>query len=190
MHDQMILDRKVSLAAAALMLTLALLPLMDGGFDHQVTHWVFFLMLAVSILLVYGEKWSIPLHISHPFFWYSLFVLWGGVSIFWSINPHRTLVEFLEIALYGLVFFLAARINEDNAIRVARIALIAGVGAALFGISQFIFLSSSRIQATFANANPLGIYLVMLFFLGWGYFLRRSNRWLAAACVILLVPWL
>lgn len=177
----------LTLPELILMLTLVLLPLLEGGFDHLVIYWVLFLLLGVSMLLTYLEKWPVSLDIQAPLLWYGLFVFWGGLSIFWSLNPHRTLVEFLQISCYGLVFFLARRLDEDNIFRVGRIALIAGVGVALFGISQYIFLSSSRIQATFTNANPLGIYLAMLFLLGWAYYLRRPNRWLAVGCVTLLV---
>ncbi len=187
MFSQVHIKTIITLPGLALMLTLAMLPLLDAGFDHQVIYWILFLLLAGSITTTYRENWHLKLALDNPLLWYFIFVFWGGISIFWSLNPHRTLVEFLQIACYGLVFFLALRLNEDNIFRVGRIAFIAGVGVALFGISQHLFLKSSRIQATFTNANPLGIYLVMLFFLGWAYYLRRPNRWLAAGCLVLLV---
>lgn len=177
----------LSLPAIALMLALFLLPLFDAGFDHHVIYWVLFLLLAVSIFIVYREKWNLNIDLHEPLLWYLLFIIWGGISIFWSINPHRTLVEFLQLVVYGLVFFLALNLNEDNTFRVGRIAFIAAVGIALFGISEYLFLTSGRIQSTFTNSNPLGIYLVMLFFMGWSYYLRRPNYWLISGCIILLV---
>lgn len=186
---QLLSERKsvVSLPAFMLMLTLVLLPIFDAGFDHHVIYWVLFLLLAVSIFIIYKEKWNLSIDLNEPLLWYSLFIIWGGISIFWSINPHRTLVEFLQLVCYGLVFFLSLHLNEDNILRVGRIALIAAVGIALFGISEYLFLTSERIQSTFTNPNPLGIYLVMLFFVGWSYNLRRPNYWLISGCVILLV---
>ena len=148
----------LSLPAIALMLALFLLPLFDAGFDHHVIYWVLFLLLAVSIFIVYREKWNLNIDLHEPLLWYLLFIIWGGISIFWSINPHRTLVEFLQLVVYGLVFFLALNLNEDNTFRVGRIAFIAAVGIALFGISEYLFLTSGRIQSTFTNSNPLGIY--------------------------------
>ena len=186
---QLISEQKsaISLPAFTLMLTLVLLPTLDAGFDHHVIYWVLFLLLAVSISIIYMKKMNLNIDLHEPLLWYLLFIVWGGISIFWSINPHRTLVEFLQLVCYGLVFFLALNLNEDNIFRVGRIAFIAAVGIALFGISEYLFISSERIQATFTNSNPLGIYLVMLFFLGWSYYLRRPNRWLISGCVILLV---
>ncbi|MGI5880324.1 MAG: O-antigen ligase family protein [Syntrophomonadaceae bacterium] len=176
----------LSLPAFTLMLTLVLLPTLDAGFDHHVIYWVLFLLLAVSISIIYMKKMNLNIDLHEPLLWYLLFIVWGGISIFWSINPHRTLVEFLQLVCYGLAFFLALNLNEDNIFRVGRIALIAAVGIALFGISEYLFLTSARIKATFTNSNPLGIYLVMFFFLGWSYYLRRPNCWLITGCVILL----
>ncbi|HAP32413.1 MAG TPA: hypothetical protein DCQ14_05095, partial [Firmicutes bacterium] len=124
------------------------------------------------------------------------FVLWGGVSIFWSLNPHRTLVEFLQLVCYGLVFLLASRLEAENLFRLGRIAWLAGTGAALFAISQHLFLFPGRVSGTFTNPNPFAIYLAMLFFIGWGYYLRgtvktvprlhQSDRWAAAGSLLLL----
>lgn len=177
----------ISLPAFTLMLTLVFLPTLDAGFDHNVIYWVLFLLLAVSLFIIYMEKWNLNIDLREPLLWYSLFIIWGGISIFWSLNPHRTLVEFLQLVCYGLVFFLALNLDDDNIFRVGRIAFIAAVGIALFGISEYLFLTSARIQSTFTNPNPLGIYLVMLFFMGWSYYLRRPNYWLISGCIILLV---
>lgn len=179
--------KTVSLAALALMLALVLLPLLDGGFDHHVTYWVFFLLVLAAIYLALQERLVLDLRVGHPLSWYILFLAWAGVSMSWSLNPHRTLVEFLQVTGYGLVFLLASQQDRDSIFRIGRIAVIAGTGAALFGISQYLFLSSSRIQATFTNANPLGIYLVMLFFLGWGLYLRQPSPGRAAVSLVLLV---
>ena len=181
------LNNQISGAAFALMITLAFLPLMEGGFDHEVIYWVLLLLTAVSIFLCFKEKWQIVVSQQEPLLWYALFVIWAGLSIFWSLNPHRTLVEFLQLACYGLVYLLATRLDEHNFYRVGRMALIAGVGIAAFGISQYLFLALSRIRGTFPNPNPLGIFLVMLFFVAWGCYLRRSGRLLAATSLVLMV---
>ncbi len=177
----------ISLPAFTLMLTLVFLPTLNAGFDHHVIYWMLFLLLTVSIFIIYMEKWNLNIDLHEPLLWYSLFIIWGGISIFWSLNPHRTLVEFLQLVCYGLVFFLALNLDDDNIFRVGRIAFIAAVGIALFGISEYLFLTSARIQSTFTNPNPLGIYLVMLFFMGWSCYLRRPNYWLISGCIILLV---
>ncbi len=170
----------------ALMLTLSLLPILNGGFDHHIIYWTLLLLLLVSLGVTYSNKVSLNINFREPMLWLMLFLLWAGISIFWSINPHRTLVEFLQLVIYVLVFFLALQLNNESIYKVGRIALIAGVGIALFGISQYLFLNITRIDATFTNPNPLAIYLVMLFFLGWGYYLRSPNRCLAAGCLLII----
>ncbi|UMZ73504.1 O-antigen ligase family protein [Natranaerofaba carboxydovora] len=179
-------SNQVSLPAFALMITLALLPLLDGGFDHNVMYWVLFLLLIVSLITFTTNKINILIDLYHPLFWYVLFFLWCGISIIWSLNPHRTLVEFLQLGIYGLVFMLALTLSEDNVYRVARIIVITGFGIALFGISEYLIISTGRIESTFTNSNPLGTYLLLIFLLLWGYNLKRSNVLLYLPSIIIL----
>jgi tetratricopeptide (TPR) repeat protein len=58
---------------------------------------------------------------------------------------------------------------------------------ALFGISHYLLISSTRIESTIAHPNSLGIFMAMLFLLGWGYYLRQPNRYLAIISVVLLI---
>lgn len=178
---------KTSYAALLLMLTIVLLALYEAGFDNNLFYWILLPLLVITILLVRYNLIRLDLSYKKPFFWYCLFLLWAGMSIFWSLNPHRTLVEFLQLALYGLIFLLATSLNESNIFRVSRIALIAGFLIALFGISQYMFLDSSRIESSLGNANIMGIFMVMLFLIGWGYYLRQPSRFFAIVCVTLLV---
>lgn len=177
---------KVSPAALALMLTVVFLSLYDAGFDNNVLYWVLIPLLIVTILLTLRNKIILDISYTEPIVYYALFLLWAGISIFWSLNPHRTLVEFLQLSLYGATFLLASSLNEKSMLRVGRISIILGLAVALFGISQFLFLSSSRITSTFTNPNPLGIFLVMIFFASWGYYLRKRNRHLAVVSLIIL----
>jgi O-antigen ligase len=178
---------KVSPAALSLMLTVAILPLFEAGLDHNVIYWVLLPLSASLIYFVLFGQIKLNLTPGKPAFCLILFWFWAGISIFWSLNPHRTLVEFLQLSICVMVFVLASNLDEENSFRVGRIALITGLGVALFGISQYLFISSSRIESTIANANSLGIYLAMLFLLGWGYYLRKPNRFIAFTSVILLI---
>jgi O-antigen ligase len=173
--------------ALPLMLSIVFLSLFEAGFDHNVIYWVLLPLSASMIYFTLSGHINYRLVPGKPAFFLLLFWLWAGISIFWSLNPHRTLVEFLQLAICVLVYVLASNLDEVNSFRVGRIALIAGLGVALFGISQYLFISSSRIESTIANANSLGIYLAMLFLLGWGYYLRKPNRFIAFTSVILLI---
>ena len=179
-------EEGLSFGAFFIMLALAILPLFEGGFDHNVIYWALLLLIIAGFVSAIRKNLVFDLKITRPVFWYFLFILWAGASIFWSINPHRSLVELLEISAYGLIFVLITQQNKENLFRIGRMTIIVGVAVALFGISQYLFLDPSRIQSTFANSNPLGIYLVMVFFLGWGFYLRFPNRLLAIGCLVLL----
>jgi len=177
----------VSPAALALMLTVVILSLFDAGFDNNAVHTVVIMLTGVAIFLSVKGKLPLCFNLKHPLLWYSLFFFWAGVTIFWSVNPHRTMVEFIQIASYGFVFILASSLNTDNIFRVGRIALTTGFGVALFGLSYYLIISTSRIQSTLVNANVFGIYMVMLFLIGWGYYLRKPNLYLGTVCVTMLV---
>jgi hypothetical protein len=169
---------KVPLATLALMLTVVFLTLFEAGFDHNVVYWVVIMLSVVAfyVLIKGNTNANIDLSYKRPLLWYSLFLLWAGLSIFWSINPHRTLVEFIQLSLYWLVFMLAISITEDSVLRLGRITLITASGVAIFGISQFAILESRRMLSTFTNPNPLGIYLVMIFMASWGYYIRNNKK--------------
>ncbi len=177
----------VSPAALALMLTVVILSLFDAGFDNNAVHGVIFMLTGVAIFLSIRGKLPLYFNVKHPLLWYTLFLAWAGVSIFWSLNPHRTMVEFIQISSYGFVFLLASSLNTDNIFRVGRIAMITGFGVALFGLSHYLLISTSRVESTMVNANVFGIYMVMLFLIGWGYYLRKPNLYLSIGCVIMLV---
>jgi O-antigen ligase len=169
------------------MFSIVFLSLFEAGFDHNVIYWV---LLPLSASLIY---FTLSGHIYYrlgpgkPALFLLLFWLWAGISVFWSLNPHRTLVEFLQLSICVMVFVLASNLDEENSFRVGRIALITGLGVALFGISHYLLISSTRIESTIANANSLGIFMAMLFLLGWGYYLRKPNRYLAFISVVLLI---
>jgi len=169
------------------MLTVVILPLFEAGFDHNVIYWV---LIPLSASLIYFFLFDhIKLHLSpgKPALYLILFWFWAGVSVFWSLNPHRTLVEFLQLSICVMVFVLASNLDEESSFRVGRIALITGLGVALFGISHYLLISSTRIESTIAHPNSLGIFMAMLFLLGWGYYLRQPNRYLAIISVVLLI---
>jgi O-antigen ligase len=178
---------KVPLATLALMLTVVFLSLFEAGFDHNVVYWGVIMLSIVAFYLLVKGNVTIDFSYQKPFLWYSLFLLWAGLSVFWSINPHRTLVEFIQLSLYWLVFLLATTLTEDSVLRLGRITIITAAGVAIFGISQFAILESKRMISTFTNPNPLGIYLVMVFMISWGYFIRKKNNSYYAILILLIL---
>ena len=187
MSTKIVTSGKVSPPALVLMLAVVFLVLFDAGFDNNAVHGVLIMLVTATMFFAFRNLLLLDLSFKQPLIWYILFLTWAGISIFWSINPHRTLVEFLQLASYGLAFLLAAALNRDNIIRVGRIVLITGFGVALFGLSQYLLLDSSRIESTLTNSNMFGIFMTMLFLFGWAYYIRQPNRYLAVVCITLLV---
>ncbi len=179
-------SRNVSVQAFALMIVLSVLPLLDGGFDHDVMYWALFVLLLAALIITFKAKAGVYVDIYHPLFWYVLFLLWTGFSVAWSLNPHRTLVELLQLCIYGLVFVLAMKLREEDLYRVGRIAIFAGLGVAFFGIAEYLFVSTGRIESTFPNSNPLGTYLLLIFLLFWAYSLRAKKTSFYFLAVIIL----
>lgn len=176
----------ITFPALILMLVSAFLLLFNAGFDHNVIYWLLLPLTTVSIFLVSREKLILEFNIRQPSFWYFLFLLWSGLSIIWSLNAHRTLVEFLQLSLYGIVFVIASSLDREQIPRVGRIVLITGFGVAIFGLSQYLIIEDARLESTMANANVLGIFLVMFFLSGWSFYLRKNNLYLAIICITLL----
>jgi len=187
LSTKIVTSGKVSPPALVLMLAVVFLVLLDAGFDNNAVHGVLIMLVTATMFFAFRNLLLLDLSFKQPLIWYILFLTWAGISIFWSINPHRTLVEFLQLASYGLAFLLAAALNRDNIIRVGRIVLITGFGVALFGLSQYLLLDSSRIESTLTNSNMFGIFMTMLFLFGWAYYIRQPNRYLAVVCITLLV---
>ncbi len=179
------LKKGMDIITVSLMITLSLLSLLNGGFDNEVVYWVLLALLAVSGWLLITGRSLFNIAFDTPLLWYALFVFWGGMSIFWSLNPHRTLVEFLQLVCYALIILLSMQLQKDNFVKVGRMLLITGIGIAAFGIGEYLFVENGRIASTFFNPNALGIFLVLVFCFSWGYYLRRPNRILFAACLIL-----
>ena len=133
------------------------------------------------------KKEKVVLRIIQPILWYSLLVCLSIISMLWSINRVRTVIELIQLICYGQVFVMISNLDEENKYKVERIVLIVGTGIALLGISEYVFAQSIRIQSTFTNANPFGIYIAMLYLVAWDYYLRRPSRMLSIMSVILLI---
>jgi O-antigen ligase len=180
---------KFTFTALVVVLAVVFLSLYEAGFDHNVVYPVAIALLIFIILisLFNKELKSVELNPGSPAFFLLLFFLWSAASFFWSVNQHRTLVELIQLTIYLALFYLAIFITQEEQFRVGRLLFILGSAIALFGISQFMLLESTRIYSTFSNPNPFGIFLVMLYLCGWSYYLRQPDRILAAACLIFLI---
>ena len=181
------LNTAITHQSLAVVAVLILVPIFEGGFDHQIVYGAVFLLAASLFYENYRKSKATILTWKVPEFWLLWLIVWSAVSIFWSISYMRSMIELLQMLCYALVFLTVSRLDETQRMKTARLVLIGGAGISLLAVAEYIFLFSSRISGTFTNPNPFGIFLVMLFLAAWGSFLRNANRWIAAASVIFLI---
>lgn len=160
----------------ALYLWLGITPLLNAGFDHDVIFWLIMITGVILIGYFIQNKDSILIYIPGINLFLSLFLIWCAFSIIWTIHPVRSIIELLQLFSFVMVFGLIKSINEDELHRVARIVLITGTGISLFGILEYIFVAGRRIQSTFTNPNPLGIYLAMLLLVVLGLSIHKRMK--------------
>lgn len=177
----------ISVHSISLMLALAMLPLIDGGFDNNILYWVILGISGALLILPLQVKDHKTIAVDTPLLFYILLLCLSLISMIWSINKVRTLIEFLQLACYGMIYIVVRNLDEDNKYRVGRIAYIVGVAIAILSICEYVFVNSTRMQGTFTNPNPFGIYTAIVFLLGWGYYLRSPNRALGITSMVLLV---
>ncbi|OPL08111.1 MAG: hypothetical protein AVO33_01960 [delta proteobacterium ML8_F1] len=60
--------------------------------------------------------------------------------------------------------------------KLIKVLLLVTGGIALLGILEYLFVSGSRIHATFTNPNPFGIYMVMMFLMSLAISIRNKSK--------------
>lgn len=183
-HEENIV-RQLMKPATALFIWLGITPLFDAGFDHDIIYWL--LMITGVLLIGYflQDKSTFRMSIPGNDLYLLAFLAWTALSIIWTVHSVRSIIELLLLISFAIVFWLIKMIKEDELFRVSRIVLITGTGIALFGILEYIFVAGRRIQSTFTNPNPLGIYLAMLFLVVLGLYVHKRNKQLFfVGCII------
>ncbi|MFO7820395.1 MAG: O-antigen ligase family protein [Halanaerobacter sp.] len=175
-----------SISYYGLLIVLSLLALYNGGINHNIIYWSFFIVIIIIACYAYKNNLKLDFHFSNPLLWYLIFCLWSGLSIFWSISPHWTVVEFLKLITYGAVFILARKLKTRERKKLIEIISLLALGTVCIGILKYLFVSQGRMQSTFYNSNPYGLFIAMVFSLIWGLEMR-SNKQLNFKAIILLI---
>ena len=176
-----------SLPAMALLIIISILPLFNGGLDHNVSNLALFFALAAALWLIIKYNVTLNRTSAPPFIFFGLLLLWSGISIFWSLSPHRTMIELLQLGLYGTAMFIATQITQSGYMRIGRIVIVVGTLLVLHGIMQNLLLGETTVYSTFHHHNPLGIYMVMLFFCSWGYYQKQGKTVALIVSIIFLI---
>ena len=146
-----------------IILFLGLVPILNAGYDHDILFWLIFISLPILFVITIQNKKDYTLEFNSPNFFLILIIFWSFISIFWSINYVRSIIEWFQLFSAILIFLLIKGRNKKDLIKVVKIIHITGLGIAGFGMLEYIFVAGRRIVSTFPNPNPFGIYLAMLF---------------------------
>jgi O-antigen ligase len=138
---------------------------------------------AAGVLHILARRTLRPLRWFHGFA--GLFVLWAGASVFWSIDPEASESRFLTYLQLGVLVWLIWEIAPSSRqgrallqayVLGASVSAVAAVYNSLYGAS----VDPARFTALNANANDLGLVLVlglpMAWYLGLSQWHRRAAR--------------
>lgn len=137
--DRIILKSRFNLATISLFIILTILPLLDGGFDNNLSMYLLLFSLLVFVIKNKLDRKDSLFTYKSPLLWYSLYLVWCGLSFIWSIYYIRTMVELMELLLYGAVFLLTTSLDDEDNDKVISVVLLIGAGIALLGILEYIY---------------------------------------------------
>ncbi|WP_422487191.1 O-antigen ligase family protein [Gudongella sp. DL1XJH-153] len=166
--------QKSSYIWLVLIIVLSMTALFSAGFDHDVVYYGLFLMAFIMGITTILYKEAIELN--GIAFVFSLFILWSFVSLIWSISPIRTVIEGIQLISFLLIYLLTKKLSQEGLGKLIKVLLLVTGGIALLGILEYLFVSGSRIHATFTNPNPFGIYMVMIFLMSLALSLRSKSK--------------
>ena len=170
-----------------LYLTLTLIPIFNAGMDNEIVNILLILGLGGMVYYNFKCKENIYIEKNSPLYFYLIFIIYAGLSFFWSIYKLRTMIEFLQLLLYGLVLFLTINLSKEEKMKTIKIVTLFGFLIALLGILEYVFIKPQRIVSTFFNPNPFGTYLVMLFLFSLGFYLKNEKRKFAFSSVVFFI---
>jgi O-antigen ligase len=107
---------------------------------------------------------------------YAMFVLYAALSLSWSIFPIRTVIEWIQLVVYGLFLVVARKVGKGGLDKFFTTLFLVSFGVALLGVLEYVLIRDRRIQSTFTNPNPFGMYVAMIFLLSHGISLRKSSK--------------
>lgn len=115
--------------------------------------------------------------------WWALFILWGGVTLLWTLDPAKGLVRFASAGCLVLLYLVVVSIGIDEREfrAVILLAIAGGVVAAGYTLREFnqgySFFSRASLMLNGQEANPneLADTLLMPFSLSLGWCLSARN---------------
>lgn len=159
------------------MLVAGTAPLLANGYPFAVQLAAFFAVAVGGLLAcaVYRNDSSAQLHFC-LLLWF-LLLTWQMLSLAWSVDINSSVNEIIRTVFYLVLFWqVTATFGRPETDKLIIIIIFSGTLVAAVGLLEYLFLQAGRINATFINPNPLGIYLAMVLLLGLGRYWQRGGR--------------
>jgi O-antigen ligase len=123
--------------------------------------------------------------------WWSLFILWGGASVLWALEPQRVLQR-LPTALGLLLFYLITvsfRMTWKEFYWILGLAMVGGIAGASYAAWQFLHGAGVLItRASIGDTNPnqFALSLLLPLSIAMGAFLSARN-WILKTAILAAV---
>ena len=135
--------------------------ILDAGFDNDVSIYTAIILSVILILDISFDDRAVKINkIALVFF---VFLLWSSFSITWSVYPIRTVIELVQLSVCLSTYVLITKLSEESLDKIVNSVLIIAFLVSTLGLGEYIFITGSRIQSTFTNPNPFGIFIGMIF---------------------------
>lgn len=148
--------------------------ILDAGFDNDISIYTAIILAVILILDTYFDDRAVKINkISLVFY---IFLLWSSFSIIWSVYPIRTVIESVQLSVYLLAYILLTRLSDENIDKILNSVLIIAFLVSILGLIEYIFVTGLRIQSTFTNPNPFGIFIGMFFLTTLSISIRTKSK--------------
>lgn len=157
-------------AALAAILAITVMPWFQGGRDP--VGWMVLIGVGLLGSFILWRNQAVVTVGRIGLFW-SGFIAWTALSMFWSVNRYQTFTQLLLYLLIGVIFILARGLSSQRSQAIFTWGyIIVGSLASLAGLIFYIFNSYNRATSTFYLPNPFAAFLIPLILIG----LWRFNK--------------
>lgn len=167
-------SQKTSYLWLIVFMVMSLTAFCNAGFDDNVVYYaVLFVSLFAGVGILKAKEGFAINRITLAF---CLFILWSFISIFWSIVPIRSIIEWLQLIAAFMIYLLTRKLSKDELNKLVEALMLVAGGLAVFGILTYPSRVDGRIYATFTHPNPFAIFMVMIFLVSLSFSLSSQSK--------------
>ncbi len=175
--------RSVVVKTIAVCTAVAVAPWLTGG-QEPLAVLISTLALLLGALMLWRQPEVRKLKRGPLSMIYAALVVWGLLSLFWSVNRYSTVLWIVQLVMAGLVFRLAYSVAREAGGKELLVRLYLGSAAvfAVYGLWLYVTGSYPRLTGSFYWANPAAAYLMPAILITADR-LKRGNGWLWAGAL-------